>query len=154
MYYVEHPTPTPRICRNVYTLYTSPQSRSCSACCGNTLEEKQCSEKRGAEPTQDSAANKTLPTESGTEHTFMTGEFLSIHRFHGNIIEKWTEKKSLNKQRSIFCIFTEGWKSLWMWLNFNLSKMLARVYTLQICMYLTSQYLRKDNNRQIIFNFF
>lgn len=64
----------------------------------------------GAEPTQDSAANKTPPTESGTEHTFMTGEFLSIHRFHGNIIEKWTEKKKFKQTKINFLHIYRGMK--------------------------------------------
>lgn len=58
-------------------------------------------EQRSRTQTKDPAANKMPPTKSCTEHTFMTGEFLPIHRLHGNIIQKWTGKKKvyLNKDQ-------------------------------------------------------
>jgi hypothetical protein len=37
----------------------------------------------------------------------MAGELLSIHRLHGDIIQKRTGKKKEFNQRSVSCIFAE-----------------------------------------------
>lgn len=92
MFYVEHPHPNPQDMQEcLHSLHLTSIQELLSMLRKYSGRETVQWEK-GAEQTQDSATKKTPPTKSGTEHTFMTGEFLSIHRLHGNIIEKWTEK--------------------------------------------------------------
>lgn len=55
----------------------------------------------------------------------MTGEFLSIHRLHGNIMEKWTEKKKFNQTKINFLHIYRGMKKVY---GFGLTLILAKCW--------------------------